>query len=153
LVKDGNDGLQGQQMLLLNQFLQRLSLQILHRQIEKFIVLSEIVDGDDVRMGQDAGGARFALEPCLIFLKLRRAQALNKKGLDGNGSPNDGIEALVDNAHRSPTQLACNFVASRLGKWSGHGGSSSPATSSRVNLARVRCIASACTPPSASRLS
>jgi hypothetical protein len=58
-------------------------------------VLAHVVDGDDVLVGQLAGGARFAKEALLD-----RGVGLDRANqLDGDDSLQEGIEGPVDDTH------------------------------------------------------
>ena len=92
---------------------QALAVHIFHGDKRLPQVFAHFVDGDNIGMGEVPGRAGFAHKPHLSLLLLRRvAQELETDRLDGHGAFDVGIQALVDDAHGSFSELALEDVLS-----------------------------------------
>jgi hypothetical protein len=99
LLVHGNDGFNRKNGLLFHQGLERFPLQELHSQVQDAAVFAEIVNRDNVGVGQDACRLCLALEPRFVFLELSRGETFGQHRLDGDGATDNGVEALVHYAH------------------------------------------------------
>lgn len=75
---------------------QGLSAQSLHRDVGMVIGLAHVIDGDDVGMGQGAGGARLGKEASSVCLVTRH---LVPEALDGQLAIDAGIKTGIDYGH------------------------------------------------------
>ncbi len=108
--------LEGQASLLDNG-LEGPALQELHDDV----ILADVVDAHDVRVGQPAGGGPLPAEPPKVLVAGGVGQVLGLYGLDGHGSRKQGIEPPIDPAHRPVADLSHDSVAAecseRHGPW------------------------------------
>ena len=77
-------------------FFQRDAFHILHDDVLEFIAQRDIVDFDDVRMGQDGNGFGFVFEPSAEFLV---GEELIFQDFDGDHTVVDIVVGLVDHGH------------------------------------------------------
>jgi hypothetical protein len=77
--------------------------------------VADLVDGDDVGMGEPAGGLGFALEALLHVAALGFVgDVVEFDGLEGDVAADDGVEAAVDDAHAAAAELLTHFVGAEL---------------------------------------
>src|SRR5437870_7133483 len=90
-----------------NEVLKGLPLQELHDDKVLSLMLSDLVDGADVRMIQGRGSARFTLEP---FEGLMVTGQLLRQKLQGDLTTQGQVFGIVDHAHAAATELFENAV-------------------------------------------
>ncbi len=88
--------------------LQVLTFEVFHGEERLPLVVPEIVDGDDVLVGELAGGAGFAKETLADFLT--RFEVGDE--LDGDHALEQRVEGAVDDTHAALTELFDELVAS-----------------------------------------
>src|SRR6185312_3123099 len=113
LTAEFDDLLSRQNALFHHQRLDGLSFQVLHRDVEKAVDFAGVVDGDDIRVIHQAGGASFVLEAAEHFLVLH-AMHVNAHGLERDRAADVGIHRAVHESHRTAPQLTHDFVTSDL---------------------------------------
>src|SRR4029077_7776614 len=87
------------------------ALEILHRDVGEPTLFADIIDGDDVRMVEPAGGFRLAKETRSGFHELGLAEFTGERnGLDRNHAVNGRIAPQVDDSHRAASDLALELV-------------------------------------------
>ena len=77
----------------------RLAIQALHHQVRISVLLSALVDGDDVPMLQACGRAQFAVEKLLQLLHLAGTSIRPLEHLDGDRPIQRSIMRAIDDAH------------------------------------------------------
>ena len=116
---------QRQRLLPLEQQLQVGAAHVLHGdEGEPFVArLDHVVDGDDVRVGEDAGALRLPHEADAELLHLlvfdRVADA---EGLERDQPADQRVAGEVDHAHGPLADLVDDFVAAELGRSQGEHG-------------------------------
>ncbi len=91
---------------------QRLALDERHRQVLQAVEIADIVNADDVAVGDLAGELRFALEAALHVAARAGVGAFGKgNGLDGDVDAELVVPRLVDRAHAAKAEHADNGVA------------------------------------------
>ena len=95
----------------LDDFAERYAVQQLHGDVGPALDLADIVDRDDVRMGQATCSLRFAQEPAALFLF--DAQILMQE-FDCERAVDAGIVGLVDRRHRTLADPLQDLIAPRL---------------------------------------
>ncbi len=88
--------------------LEILAVEILHREVGEALVLTEIVNGDDVAVGKLPGGARLAEEP---LAEIRVLVDRSRDELDRDDALQQGVVGAVDHAHAPLAKLVTQFVA------------------------------------------
>jgi hypothetical protein len=134
----------GEQVGLAQPDLQAGAGHVLHDEVGPALVEAEIVDDDDVRVGQRADDPRLVPEPLLVLLAGREHH------LHGDRPSDVGVLRQVHLSHRSLAESLHEVVlADRRGDIGGHGGAASsgcrgsgnaPATSTtevRARKARI----------------
>ena len=110
----------GELGLLHHQRFQVLALDVLHRDEGDpgLRVFPDVVDRDDVGMGQDPGGLGLPQEPLAKLARFRVvvAHAGSADGLDGDHPPDDRILGEVHDAHRTLAELAQDLVTAEAGQ-------------------------------------
>ena len=81
---------------------ERLAVHELHGDKLLTALLSDVVNGADVRMVERGGGLRFALE---TLKGLEVARHPFRQELEGDGSMKPGVFCLVDHTHAPATEL------------------------------------------------
>jgi hypothetical protein len=94
----------------LDDFGQRVALEVLHDDVRLGGDLAEVVDRDDVGVVEGGGGTRFAREALRGIGDVEVAE----EDLDGHHAPEHGIVGHVHDAHAPARELALNFVAPDL---------------------------------------
>ena len=79
----------------------------LHRDERGAVVLVDLVDGDDVRVIEGGGGARFLDEPAVAIGVRRR---LGRQHLDRDRPAEPGVVGGVDNPHPAPADLGVDAI-------------------------------------------
>ena len=113
LGDDLGDPLVRERRLLAEELLEVLPLDVLHRDERRLGrgVLADVVDRDDVGVGEDARRLRLAQEPLLELALLDVVLADGADRLQRDEPADDGIAAEVDDAHGALSQLADHLVA------------------------------------------
>ena len=88
-----------------NELVQRLARNVLHGDVRPAILISDIVDGDDVRVAQPAGGARLAGEPFARVLVFE----ISPKHLDGDEPVDRRVEGEVQQHPSRPGRCGLEF--------------------------------------------
>ncbi len=83
---------------------ERLAIDVLHRDERLSLVLADIVDGDDVGMGQTRRGAGFPGEPLLDLV------VEDRQDLERNGPIEDRIAGQIQQPHAALAQAIKDFV-------------------------------------------
>ncbi len=92
--------------------LERLPLDVLHRDEELALVLADVEDGDHTGVLEPAGRLRFAGEPLAHLVRLGRREVLERvDGLDRDAAIDHRVVGEVDPAHRPPSDLLDDLVA------------------------------------------
>ena len=119
-VRDGHrdlrDAVPRERDLLLQELLEILPLDVLHRDEGRLglDLLADVVDRDDVRVRERSGRLRLAHEP---FVELALLVVVLRGGpdrLEGHPAPDDRVAPEVHDAHRSLAELALHLVAREL---------------------------------------
>jgi hypothetical protein len=92
---------------------QRLSLEVLHRDVGHIVGLAHVVDGDDVGMTEASRGLGFPVE-ALLEIGALLARELEADRLDRNGAFDHRVDRLVHCTHRTPAQDRDHFVPTDL---------------------------------------
>ena len=111
---DGDRG--GKQMLWARAVVERLALDILHRQVEQVVGLAHVEQRHDAGMDQLSRRPGLAQETRACFLEVRAAQcgeALDD--LDRDVAIDLRVVGQIDPTHRSASEFAANLVSSDLG--------------------------------------
>ena len=90
---------------------ERLLVHELHRDVRRVAVAPDVEDGDDVGMGDRAGGACFAEEPADIFLV---DAELFLQQLDGDGAVDVGVAGAIDPRHGAFADHIADFISADL---------------------------------------
>src|SRR5439155_288421 len=77
------------------QIAQRLALDVLHDDARPAALLADVVDGDDVRVGQARGQAGLAQEAVLEIVETSRAEARRASAASGAGIEPAAIAAFT----------------------------------------------------------
>src|SRR5580658_9964698 len=77
----------------------RLAIEALHYQVGVSVLLSALVDGDDVPVLQACGRTQFPAEKVLQLLHFAGTSIRPLEHLDGDGSIQGGIMSAIDDAH------------------------------------------------------
>src|ERR1051326_2324497 len=93
-------------------FLEVLALDVLHGDEIRSagLVLADVMDRDDHRMVEDAGGLRLANEALLEFAGLVIVAARRADGLQRDEAPDQRVLRKVNHAHRALAELADDLV-------------------------------------------
>ena len=83
----------------------------LHRDERRPVVLVDVVDGDDVRVVEGRGGARFLDEPAVAIGIGRR---FGRQHLDRDRAPEPGVVGGVNNAHAAAADLGVDAIVGDL---------------------------------------
>ena len=89
------------------------AFQQLHRHVGEVVLLAEVEDGDDVRVGELARGLRLEHEAPLVLLAALDLVA-EADGLQRDDAVERRVLGLVDDAHRAAAELAEDLVAPDL---------------------------------------
>ena len=89
------------------------ALDVLHRHEHDFACLADVVDRDDVRMVETAGGPRLLVEALLVFVGVLALEA-DVDRLDRDRSLEHGIERLVYHPHGAAAEFRLDQVAAEL---------------------------------------
>jgi hypothetical protein len=92
---------------------QGLALHVLHGEEDLAVEGANVVDGDDVRVGQPGDGLRLGEE--LGAHRCRSRPAPRPEELDGHLAVELGVEGAVDHAHPTPAHGVEQHVASEVG--------------------------------------
>ncbi len=92
------------------------SLEKLHRHVGEIALLAEIVDGDDMGMGELAGGPGFEEKPLVELLAPFHLVRKND-GLQRHGAVESRVLGSIDDPHGAAAQLAEDLVAADLGQF------------------------------------
>ncbi len=88
------------------------ALEIFHRDVGQPALLAHIIDGDDVRMIESAGGLRLAKKACARLGQLGIAEfAGQRNGLDRHHAIDGRVAPEVDRAHGAAPDLALELIA------------------------------------------
>ena len=113
----------GQQVILFGVFFEIFAFQILHGDICQVLLITGIVDGDDVGMGK--GARAFGLPEKLFFhlFDFRRIDVVGKtERLDRSGTVDPRILAEINDAHGAFAELFGNFVSAECRPGTGGSG-------------------------------
>ena len=102
---------EGQALAGFHHLLQRASLEELHRDVGDAVLLADVVDRDDVRMVQPAGGFRLAQKTFADFLE-RLGRQRRVERLDRDFALDQRIDGAIHHAHRAAPQLSSDPIAS-----------------------------------------
>ena len=86
---------------------ERLTLDVLHDQEVRAVLVADIVQGADVGMVETGNGVGFTTE---ARQPLRITGEVFRKDLDGDGPSETGVGSLVDFAHPARTDLADDLI-------------------------------------------
>ena len=111
LARDAHRLLQVEALVCLEEALQLLALDELHDDVSDIAFLAEVVHLHDVRMVESRDGLRLAHEPLGVILGRAFVEQALQDGLDGDATPQAGVDALVDHAHGARTERALDGVA------------------------------------------
>jgi len=117
LVEQAERHINREGRLLLDDRVERPPFDELHRNGRHPGFLDDVVDGDDVGMGERAGRAGVAIQgrPKVTHLLVVVAE---QQGLEGDRATDDRIFALVDDGHGAAPQLFDDLIAAdRLYGW------------------------------------
>src|SRR5882672_4276625 len=92
------------------------SLEKLHRHVSEVALLAEIVDGDDIGMGELARGLGFEEKPLVEFLAPFHLVGKDD-GLQRDGAVESRVLGPIDDPHGAAAQLAEDLVATDLGQF------------------------------------
>ena len=96
-----------------DKLVERGAVDVLHGDVGDVVLRLHIVDGDDARMREDAGRARFAEQALAqAGTLLGVGDFAEADGLDGDRTADGGIGGQVHDAHGAAAQFAHDFVAS-----------------------------------------
>ena len=110
----------GDHPAVLEDRLERASLDVLHRQIEAVLRLSRVVHRNDVRVVELRGGLRLAQE---VLERVLALSHLLGEHLERDVPVEDGVAGEVDDPHPAPSELAQDAVAPlRVGRAAGRCG-------------------------------
>ena len=84
-----------------------LSFEVLHHEKVDAVLVSDVVEGADVRMLKRGDGARFALEP---LTEIGVGGERSGQDLDGDEAIEPDVAGLVDLAHAAGSQRAQDFI-------------------------------------------
>src|ERR671923_391046 len=93
--------------------IEAFSFQKLHDQVRVSGVVSQLIDGDDVRMLQAACGLSFAKE---TFEQIGIVSITARHHLDGDQTVKERISSLVNHPHAAATENASHVVLTYL-RW------------------------------------
>ena len=122
LLEDRDDGLDREDAFFVQQLPKRYPVQELHGEVEDAVVFAEVMNGDDVRVGERAGRLRLALKARFVILVFAVGEAFGPHRLDGDLAIDQGIEAFVHYSHRPAPDLPGDLVPACFE----HEGSASP---------------------------
>ena len=106
------DLLEGEDALLGDHVLERLALDVLHRDVRGGALLADVVDSHDVGVGERPGGAELALEPGLQVIDLLGGDPrIELDDLDRELATDDRVLGQVDDAHGALADDALYLVA------------------------------------------
>jgi hypothetical protein len=109
----------GRQRTLRQPVRQRLAVEQLHDEERRAVVLADVVQRTDVRVGQLRDRARFAIE---ARAELRVRGQRGRQDLDGDGPVEPRVAGLVDFAHAARANGAEDFVRTEAcASGQGHG--------------------------------
>ena len=87
----------------------------LHEDVGEPVLLEDVVNGNNVRVREDARGLRFPKEALAEPVPLGGVgQVLQPDALDGNGAPDGRVLGAIDDTHGSPPQLTDNLKSPDL---------------------------------------
>ena len=106
------DGLAGGKSAIFESCAQRLAFEELHDGVGSFTLSPEVVDGEDVRVGELGDRARLALE---AGERLGIVGQIGGEDLDGHVAVELGIPCAVDLAHATGAEVRENLVRTQAG--------------------------------------
>ncbi len=117
LLEDPRDRRVRERLALLENLLERRTFDVLHRNEgdRLFVVLPDVVHGDDRGMAEDAGRLRFAHEPRLELADLLLVTGIGEAdGLQSDEAADQGVAREVDDSHRPLAQLPNDLVTAEV---------------------------------------
>ena len=94
--------------------LQRLAVEQLHDEERRAVVLADVVESTDVRVGQLGDGPRFTVEP---FAELRTGGECGRQDLDGDGAIEPRVTGFEHLAHATGADRREDLVGAEA--WAG----------------------------------
>ena len=92
-------------------FAQCLAVEQLRHDVGRAVVHTDVVDGEDVRVIERGGGARFLLE---TMQPPRIGGGVGREHLDRDVAPEPRVAATIDLAHSSGTEQRKDFVRTEV---------------------------------------
>ncbi len=114
LAHDAHDVVHREALVRLEVALQLAPLHELHRDVVRAGVLAEIVDPDDVRVGEPARRLGLAAEARELLLRVLALQVLGADRLERDDPIDHRVVALVHDPHRALAELAADLEFSEL---------------------------------------
>ena len=79
-------------------------------QVDDVVLLSDVINGDDVGVIQPSGGLGFLLESLDQFVAVRSI-VINRDGFQCNGASDEFVVGFVDGSHGAASQFFLDLVA------------------------------------------
>ncbi len=114
LTHDAHDVVHREALVRFEVALQLAPLHELHRDVVRAGVLAEVVDPDDVRMGEPARRLGLAAEARELLLRILALQILGADRLERDDPVDHRVVTLVHDPHRTLAELAADLESSEL---------------------------------------